>query len=118
MIRGGGSPNRPMLQAVTEALRPILDSLTFVGGQVIELLITDPATISVRATQDVDAVVPVASISEYDRVGERLRQLGFRNDMREGSPICTSSPSWPAARNYWTSWKTSLRNYAAGSAPR
>jgi hypothetical protein len=33
----------------------------FVGGQVAELLVTDPAAVRVRPTDDVDVVVPITT---------------------------------------------------------
>lgn len=84
MTADGEAPNHSILREVALALEPILDSLTFVGGQVVELLITDPVAVSIRATLDVDAVVPAASTAEYKRVGERLVELGFRHDTMGG----------------------------------
>jgi hypothetical protein len=80
------SPNVELLEAVAGRIAPLLDDVVFVGGQVVELLLTDPATIRIRATTDVDVVV-VGTRSEYHRMEERLRALGFLNDQSEGAPI-------------------------------
>ena len=45
------SPNRATLEKVAIRLKPMLPDLVFVGGQVAELLITDPAAIRVRPTK-------------------------------------------------------------------
>lgn len=82
------SPNRAILQGMAVRIRPLLDEVVFVGGQVVELLLTDPAATRARATTDVDVVVAARTRSEYHRVGERLRDLGFGNDQTEGAPIC------------------------------
>jgi hypothetical protein len=82
------TPNRVILEAVARRITPLLDEVVFVGGQVAELLITDPAAVRVRATVDVDVVVPVTSRTEYRRTEKHLEALGFRHDMREGAPIC------------------------------
>lgn len=37
---------------------------------------------------DVDVIVEVASRLAYNRLEERLRERGFRNDLSEGAPIC------------------------------
>jgi hypothetical protein len=42
------SPNRELLLRVARRLGPVLDELVFVGGQVAELLVTDPAAVRVR----------------------------------------------------------------------
>ncbi len=82
------SPNREVLEAVAELIRPLLDEVVFVGGQVTELLITEPHAVRVRPTVDVDVVVSAMSRLEYHRMGERLREFGFVNDTREMAPIC------------------------------
>lgn len=65
-----------------------LDRVAFVGGQVVPLLITDPASESVRPTYDVDVVIPVVTRAEHAKFEAALRVLGFRNDTRDGAPIC------------------------------
>lgn len=82
------SPNRGILEAVAWRLEPLLGDLVFVGGQVAELLITDPAAVRVRATTDVDVVVPVTTRAEYRKAERRIEALGFRHDTRVGAPIC------------------------------
>jgi len=51
------SPNRTILEAVAARIQPLLEDVVFVGGQVVELMLTDPAATRVRATIDVDVVV-------------------------------------------------------------
>ncbi len=82
------SPNRELLVRVVTRLEQLLDELVFVGAQVAELLITDPVAEHVRPTTDVDAICEVASRTEYFRLGERLKKLGFTEDVMEGAPIC------------------------------
>lgn len=82
------SPNRALLIAVAERVRPLLPELVFVGGHVAELLVTDPAAVRIRPTTDVDAVVQVATRTAYHRFGERLKELGFREDQVPGAPLC------------------------------
>ncbi len=82
------SPNRAILESVAFRLEPLLPDLVFVGGQVAELLITDPAAIRVRPTADVDVVVSTTSKLQYRSIEERLVALGLRNDLREDAPIC------------------------------
>lgn len=82
------SPNRATLESVALQLKPLLPDLVFVGGQVAELLITDPAAIRVRPTVDVDVVVSTTSKIQYRSIEQRLAALGLRNDQSEGAPIC------------------------------
>jgi len=82
------SQNRDQLIRVAGRLGPLLGEVVFVGGQVAELLVTNPATVRIRATDDVDVIVKVATRTEYYRFGERLRALGFREDSSPGAPLC------------------------------
>ena len=58
-------------------LGPLLPEITFVGGCTTGLLVTDPAAFPVRATDDVDVIVEVASYAEYGALFEAIRNLGF-----------------------------------------
>lgn len=82
------SPNRDLLLGTARRLRSILDEVVFVGGHVAELLVTDPAAVRVRQTNDVDVIARVTTRTAYNRLGERLRQLGYREDNSEDAPIC------------------------------
>ncbi|MFV1992055.1 MAG: hypothetical protein ACC652_15085, partial [Acidimicrobiales bacterium] len=82
------SSNRVVLEAVAQRIKPLLSQVVFVGGQVAELLITDPAAVRIRPTDDVDVVVTAATRLEYRKIEDQVRALGFSNDLREGAPIC------------------------------
>lgn len=82
------SPNRDRLLRTARLLRPLLGELVFVGGQVAELLVTDPAAVRVRPTDDVDVVVPVTTRTAYHALQQRLMTLGFMPDTRAGAPVC------------------------------
>jgi hypothetical protein len=55
-----------------------------VGGCAVGLLVTDPARAKVRATVDVDLLTEVAPLSEYYRLADRLRELGFTEQHSSG----------------------------------
>lgn len=81
--------NLEMVRHVAERLGTLRDSVVFVGGAVVDLLITDPASPPVRPTTDVDVIVEVASLYDYHKLGNLLRSLGFREDSQsEGGPVC------------------------------
>src|SRR5690242_9118579 len=80
--------NRELLVGAARLLKPVLDELVFVGASITGLLITDEAAPTVRVTTDVDAIVAVTSYREYVSFGNRLRDLGFLEDMSEGAPLC------------------------------
>lgn len=82
-------PNVAMLQVVARRLgADLCDSVVFVGGAVAGLLISDPALPAIRPTEDVDLVVEVMSLVQFQRVEAELRRLGFRQDVRRDAPIC------------------------------
>jgi len=78
--------NTELLVRMAGALGDLRERLVFVGGCATALFITDPAAAPVRATQDVDAVVAIASQVEYLRLGEALRARGFTQRLAEGDP--------------------------------
>ncbi len=81
--------NLRMLMQVAKRLDMLRDKVVFVGGAVVDLLITDPAAPPVRATGDVDIIVEVVSRLEYYTISDALRDLGFKEDSQtEGGPIC------------------------------
>ena len=71
-----------------DRLRQLLPEIVFVGGCATGLLIDDPAAASVRGTYDVDVIAEIGSYAEYAVFSERLRALGFKEDTREGAPLC------------------------------
>jgi len=75
-----------------------LEELVFVGGCVTGLLITDEAAGAPRSTLDVDAIAEITSYAGYTSFGERLRQLGFEPDTREGAPLCLTDSQPPRPR--------------------
>ena len=79
-------PNVELLTRVAEALGDLRERLVFVGGCATALLITDAAAPPVRVTHDVDAVVAIASLPEYHRLGGALRARGFSQTLAEGEP--------------------------------
>lgn len=79
-------PNIELLTGVADALGELRERLVFVGGCATALLITDPAAARVRATEDVDAIVAIASPAEYHRLGGELRAKGFAQTLADGAP--------------------------------
>jgi len=80
--------NIRMIIAVAKRLGDLRDKVVFVGGCATGLFITDPAMPEVRATQDVDVIVEVASRMAYYLLEEELRLRGFKQDMSENAPVC------------------------------
>jgi hypothetical protein len=79
--------NLPLLVDLARRLRPLLPELVFVGGATVELYLTDPAAARPRVTRDVDVICEAESRLAYHRLGDRLRELGFREDQSPGAPV-------------------------------
>ncbi len=73
-------PNRELLERAADLLRPLLSELVFVGGCATGLLITDPGSVGVRATYDVDATIELSGYGEYATIFEKLSALGLKPD--------------------------------------
>jgi predicted nucleotidyltransferase len=80
--------NRLVLETVAHGLGDMLDQFVFVGGTVVELYAASETYTDVRQTDDVDCVVEVANLSNYYMLEEKLRTLGFYDDMDADAPIC------------------------------
>ncbi|HSN16459.1 MAG TPA: hypothetical protein VLT61_17630 [Anaeromyxobacteraceae bacterium] len=80
--------NVEMLLAAARAFGELRDEVVFVGGAIVDLLVTDPAAPRPRFTDDVDVVAEVTTPVEWYALAERLKKLGFREDRREGAPLC------------------------------
>jgi predicted nucleotidyltransferase len=87
MISGHLS-TRARIAHVANKLDHLLDEVVFVGGAVVELLVTDPAAKSFRPTLDIDTVIELTSRAEYYSLEDDLRRLGFVQQFGEDLPIC------------------------------
>lgn len=68
------------------ALGPLRERLVFVGGCATGLLLTNPAAAGVRPTEDVDAIIEVASLAGYHAMQPLLAERGFRQTMEANTP--------------------------------
>jgi len=80
--------NIEILTKATELLGDLTEEMVFLGGCVVGLMITDKAAPEIRATVDVDAIIQVASRSDYYQLSERLYARGFHAPTEENPPIC------------------------------
>jgi hypothetical protein len=81
-------PNSLLFEAAARLLRPLLHELVFLGGSATGLLITDQGASSIRATEDVDVITEVGSYAQYGTLSDRLREIGLKEDTRDGAPMC------------------------------
>ena len=82
------NPNVAIIEAAVLGLGPVSDQMVFLGGCATGLLITDTAAPPIRATRDVDVIIEVATLAEYYRISESLRDRGFLEDQTDQAPIC------------------------------
>lgn len=80
--------NLDMLQVIATGLADLKEEVVFVGGAVAELYTEDTGAASVRPTLDVDLIIDIVSKPEFVNTEEKLRKLGFTNDLSEDAPIC------------------------------
>lgn len=73
-----------LLELAAAGLGPVLDEVAFLGGASMVLWANDPGAPDQRTTMDVDVIVVVEGRGDYYRLGERLRQQGFREDDESG----------------------------------
>ena len=77
-----------MLQTVADGLKSLKEDVVFVGGSVAGLYVSDPAATDIRPTLDVDCVIELGSRLAYNKLEEKLRSIGFANDLSADAPIC------------------------------
>ncbi len=78
----------PMIESVAASLGELRERFVFVGGAVLELLITDPTVIDFRPTTDVDLVVEATTYGSYASVEQTLADRGFTHVDGPEVPIC------------------------------
>jgi predicted nucleotidyltransferase len=77
--------NLVRMKAVGEALKDLKQDYVFVGGATVALYATDSELATeVRPTDDVDVIVELATYKGYSELDERLREIGFQNDILSG----------------------------------
>lgn len=80
------NPNLALLVAIAQAMGPLCDQVVFVGGCATGLLVDDAGLMDVRPTEDVDAIVEVASLAGYHRLADLLMQRGFKQTLADNTP--------------------------------
>ncbi len=73
-----------LIETAAETLGPLVREMVFLGGASVHLWISDRAAPPTRATMDVDVISAVADTIDYYKLGERLRERGFREDSESG----------------------------------
>ena len=113
MIALADYPNLAILEMAVHALGELTNSLVFVGGCATGLLVTSIRANQIRATEDVDVIAQVATITEYHGVESMLAARGFKHDTSPDAPICRwlgggvtldLMPSQPGVLSFHNRW--------------
>jgi predicted nucleotidyltransferase len=72
------------IKAVATALQELNENVVFVGGATVALYADVQKSVEIRPTNDVDVVIELASYKNYGDLDERLRSIGFQNDVESG----------------------------------
>lgn len=80
--------NIAVVAEVAKALQELKDKMAFIGGSVISLYVDDPAADEIRSTADIDLTIRLMNLSDWDKMQQRLSQLGFQPDPF-GHSICS-----------------------------
>ena len=78
--------NVTQLKMIASALGDLSADVTFVGGSTTAFLVDEAAYFGIRKTDDVDVIIDVATLVEYQKFSKKLRSLGFREDI--DGPVC------------------------------
>lgn len=76
------------LLTVAKRFQELQEPVVLVGGYAAFLLVDDRYRTNLRTTEDVDYVFKASTPSEYYRLSERMRDLGFSECTDDGAPIC------------------------------
>lgn len=71
------------IKAVNNALQELRDHVVFVGGATVSLY-ADRPVLEVRPTDDIDVIVEILNYKQRQQLEERLREIGFSNDVESG----------------------------------
>jgi hypothetical protein len=110
-------PNVFVVELAARELGSLMESLILTGGCAVGLLITDRARPAIRPTVDVDLVTEVASLSNYYRLCEQIRGLGFAGGdllcrFKKGDLIIDVMPTDPEIVKFSNKWFPAAAKHA------
>ncbi|MBI2605718.1 MAG: hypothetical protein HYW49_06520 [Deltaproteobacteria bacterium] len=84
------NPNREILlvREVAKGLGHLSEKVVFVGGATTALYITDSQAPKPTLTDDVDLVIEITSLNQYEALEKQLQKLGFKRDPANPGPLC------------------------------
>lgn len=119
------SPSVEMVGVAAERLGDLCSRVVFLGGAVVDLLITEPVSAVTRPTDDVDVVVEVAGYIGYQQLEAELRTLGFKNVIegpicrfRHGELLLDAMPTDADVFGFGNRWYADARALSSTGSPR
>jgi predicted nucleotidyltransferase len=82
------SSDKELLKIIAHALKELLPDVVFVGGITTFLYMGNENAPQPTATDDVDLILEVTSILEYEVLEKRLSKLGFKRNLSTPGPLC------------------------------
>lgn len=75
--------NLRMLEFVARKLGDLNNEVIYLGGCATALFLTDPLSLDVRPTKDVDCIVDIISLQKYHQFGKKLKKQGFKQSVNQ-----------------------------------
>lgn len=75
--------NLAMLEVIARRLEELNNEVVYLGGCTTALFINDPLSSDVRSTLDVDCIIDVISLGEYNKFSKRLEKKGFKQSIKD-----------------------------------
>jgi predicted nucleotidyltransferase len=72
------------IKAVAKALQELNEKVVFIGGATVALYAPKEIAFEARPTDDVDVIIELISYNSYTQLDEKLRSIGFQNDIESG----------------------------------
>lgn len=72
------------IKAIAKVLQEINEKVVFVGGATVSLYASTEIAFEARPTDDVDVIIELATYTNYSQLDEKLRLVGFENDIDSG----------------------------------
>ncbi len=85
-MKYGSNETLNLIEIVSDSLGDLLDEVVFVGGASVVFLVPEITYPEIRNTEDIDVIVDIVTKPDYYGFCEKLRKLGFQEDMY--GPTC------------------------------
>lgn len=89
-MRRPNAKNLEMVTMTAHAFGDMLSEVVFIGGSVVDFLITDKGSPPARPTVDVDVLIEVTTLTDYHQFVEALKSRGFKEDQSGSHPFICS----------------------------